>query len=120
MRLIVMLVSVVLSTQLWAGELSRPTGKVLLTLSGNIENTLSYLDDNLEKMNRPALQAYLKKMHTLDAQLGRLSSGALNKDVNSINNANQKIQTLYYIYSTTSVLLIILSAERSPHNFPKA
>lgn len=39
MRLIVMLVSVVLSTQLWAGELSRPTGKVLLTLSGNIENT---------------------------------------------------------------------------------
>lgn len=39
MRLIVLLVSVVLSTQLWAGELSRPTGKVLLTLSGNIENT---------------------------------------------------------------------------------
>ncbi|HGY5108805.1 TPA: putative bifunctional diguanylate cyclase/phosphodiesterase [Citrobacter braakii] len=79
-------------------------------LAVTLENTLSYLDDNLEKMNRPALQAYLKKMHTLDAQLGRLSSGALNKDVNSINNANQKIQTLYYIYSTTSVLLIILSA----------
>lgn len=39
MRLMVMLVSFVLSTQLWAGELSRPTGKVLLTLSGNIENT---------------------------------------------------------------------------------
>ncbi|TCC79802.1 bifunctional diguanylate cyclase/phosphodiesterase [Citrobacter braakii] len=79
-------------------------------LAVTLENTLSYLDDNLEKMNRPALQAYLKKMHTLDAQLGRLSSGALNKDVNSINNANQNIQTLYYIYSTTSVLLIILSA----------
>lgn len=61
-------------------------------------------------MNRSELQAYVKKMHTLDSQLGRLSSGALNKDVNSINNANLKIQTLYYIYSATSVLLIILSA----------
>ncbi|MEG1211270.1 MAG: molybdopterin-dependent oxidoreductase [Leclercia sp.] len=39
MRLIVMLLSVVLSTQVWAGELTKPTGKVLLTLSGNIENT---------------------------------------------------------------------------------
>ncbi|QKN80500.1 molybdopterin-dependent oxidoreductase [Scandinavium goeteborgense] len=39
MRLIVMLLSFVLSTQVWAGEFSRPTGKVLLTLSGNIENT---------------------------------------------------------------------------------
>ncbi len=39
MRLIVMLLSFALSTQLWAGELSRPAGKVLLTLSGNIENT---------------------------------------------------------------------------------
>ena len=37
--LIVMLLSFTLSTQLWAGELSRPAGKVLLTLSGNIENT---------------------------------------------------------------------------------
>ena len=79
-------------------------------LAVKLENTLSFLDVNLEKMNRSALQAYLKKMHTLDAPLGRLSSGALNKDVNSINNANQKIQTLYYIYSATSVLLIILSA----------
>ncbi|TDN50951.1 molybdopterin-dependent oxidoreductase [Scandinavium goeteborgense] len=39
MRLIVMLLSFVLSTQVWAGEFSRPTGKVLLTLSGNIKNT---------------------------------------------------------------------------------
>lgn len=39
MRLIVMLLSFALSTQAWAGELSRPAGKVLLTLSGNIENT---------------------------------------------------------------------------------
>ncbi|HCW0180788.1 EAL domain-containing protein [Citrobacter braakii] len=79
-------------------------------LAVKLENTLNFLDVNLEKMNRSALQDYLKKMHTLDAPLGRLSSGALNKDVNSINNANQKIQTLYYIYSATSVLLIILSA----------
>lgn len=34
-----MLLSFALSTQAWAGELSRPAGKVLLTLSGNIENT---------------------------------------------------------------------------------
>ncbi|MCU6671451.1 molybdopterin-dependent oxidoreductase [Enterobacteriaceae bacterium H4N4] len=39
MRLIVMLLTLVVSTQLWAGELSKPTGKVLLTLSGKIENT---------------------------------------------------------------------------------
>lgn len=39
MRLIVMLVSFVLTTQLWAGELPQPSGTVLLTLSGNIENT---------------------------------------------------------------------------------
>ena len=39
MRLIVMLLSFVLCTPVWAGELSRPAGKILLTLSGNIENT---------------------------------------------------------------------------------
>ncbi|MDK9356578.1 MULTISPECIES: molybdopterin-dependent oxidoreductase [Lelliottia] len=39
MRLIVMLLSFALSTQAWAGELSRPAGKILLTLSGHIENT---------------------------------------------------------------------------------
>ena len=79
-------------------------------LAVQLEDTLSYLDAHLENMSRPELQAYLKKMHALDTPLGRLSSGALNKDVNSINNANLKIQNLYYIYSATSVLLIILSA----------
>lgn len=39
MRLIVMLLSFVLATQAWAGEFSKPTGKVLLTMSGNIQNT---------------------------------------------------------------------------------
>lgn len=39
MRLIVMLLSFVVTTQVWAGELSKPVGKVLLTVSGNIENT---------------------------------------------------------------------------------
>ncbi|MCE0800477.1 molybdopterin-dependent oxidoreductase [Buttiauxella sp. A2-C1_F] len=39
MRLIVMLLSFALTTQVWAGEFARPAGKVLLTLSGNIENT---------------------------------------------------------------------------------
>ena len=39
MRLIVMLLSFALSTQVWAGEFSRPAGKVLLTMSGHIENT---------------------------------------------------------------------------------
>jgi hypothetical protein len=34
-----MLLSVVISTQALAGELPKPAGKVLLTLSGNIENT---------------------------------------------------------------------------------
>lgn len=39
MRLTVMLLSFVVTTQVWAGELSKPVGKVLLTVSGNIENT---------------------------------------------------------------------------------
>ncbi len=39
MRLIVMLLSFVVATHVWAGELSKPAGKVLLTLSGNIKNT---------------------------------------------------------------------------------
>lgn len=39
MRLIVMLLSFVVTTLVWAGELSKPVGKVLLTVSGNIENT---------------------------------------------------------------------------------
>ncbi|CAM8673425.1 Oxidoreductase [Kluyvera sp. M-M157-B] len=34
-----MLLSIVVCAQVWAGELPKPTGKVLLTLSGNIENT---------------------------------------------------------------------------------
>ncbi|MRS16190.1 EAL domain-containing protein [Enterobacteriaceae bacterium RIT691] len=79
-------------------------------LAVQLENTLDYLDAHLEKMNRPELQTYLKKMHSLDVPLGRLSSGALDKDINSITRTNLKIKTLYYIYSATSVLLIILSA----------
>lgn len=39
MRLIVMLLSFMVSTQIWAGDLAKPTGKAILTLSGNIENT---------------------------------------------------------------------------------
>ncbi|MRS16189.1 molybdopterin-dependent oxidoreductase [Enterobacteriaceae bacterium RIT691] len=39
MRLIVMLLGLVVATQVWAGELAKPTGKVILTVSGNIENT---------------------------------------------------------------------------------
>ncbi|MDK4745771.1 EAL domain-containing protein [Leclercia adecarboxylata] len=79
-------------------------------LAIQLETILKYLDVHLEKMNRPELENYLKTMHTLDAPLSNLSSSALNKDVNSINSANLKIQTLYYVYSATSVLLIILSA----------
>ena len=79
-------------------------------LAIKLEETLDYLDAHLESMSRPELQKYLKVMHTLDTPLGRLSSGALDKDVNSINSANLKIRTLYFIYSATSVLLIIVSA----------
>jgi len=39
MRVIVMLLSFVVCTQVWAGEFSKPASKVLLTLSGNIKNT---------------------------------------------------------------------------------
>lgn len=39
MKLIVMLFSLVIASQAIAAELPKPTGKVLLTMSGNIENT---------------------------------------------------------------------------------
>ena len=39
MKLIVMLFSLVIASQARAGELPKPAGKVLLTMSGNIENT---------------------------------------------------------------------------------
>lgn len=94
------------------GDLSNyiESNKALHSLALQLEKTLEYLDIHLEKMNRSELQAYLKKMQTLDPQLARLSSGALDKDINTINDANLKIKTLYYIYSATSVLLIIMSA----------
>lgn len=79
-------------------------------LTEQLDTILKYLDVHLENMTRSEIETYLKSMHSLDAPLSRLSSGALDKDVNSINGANLKIQTLYYIYSATSVLLIILSA----------
>ncbi|WP_299996486.1 bifunctional diguanylate cyclase/phosphodiesterase [uncultured Cedecea sp.] len=94
------------------GDLSNyiENNKAYHALAFQLEKTLVYLDIHLERMNRSELQAYLKVMHALDAPLGRLSSGALDKDINSINDANIKIKTLYYIYSATSVLLIIMSA----------
>lgn len=61
MRLIVMLLSVVVATQAWAGELAKPAGKVVLTLSGNIENTnengKAVFDmDSLEKLGLVSFQ----------------------------------------------------------------
>ncbi|URO00735.1 bifunctional diguanylate cyclase/phosphodiesterase [Leclercia adecarboxylata] len=78
-------------------------------LALSVENILKYLDANLERMDRSELMVTLDKMHTLDAALSHLSSSALDNDINSINRANLKIQTLYYIYSAASLLLIILS-----------
>lgn len=94
------------------GDLSSyiESSKAHHALAVQLEQTLDYLDGHLEKMNRPQLQAYLETMHTLDAPLGRLSSSALDKDINAINDANVNINTLYYIYSATSALLIIMSA----------
>lgn len=94
------------------GDLSSyiESSKAHHALAVQLEKTLDYLDGHLEKMNRPQLQAYLETMHALDAPLGRLSSSALDKDINAINDANVNINTLYYIYSATSALLIIMSA----------
>lgn len=78
-------------------------------LALRLENILNYLDGHLEKMSRSELKLYLKNMHSLDAPLSQLSSTALTKDVNTINETNLKIQALYYIYSALSLLLVILS-----------
>ncbi|MEX3021714.1 molybdopterin-dependent oxidoreductase [Kluyvera sp. STS39-E] len=61
MRVIVMFLSLVVCTQVWAGELSKPTGKVILTVSGNIENTnadgKAVLDiASLEKLGMESIQ----------------------------------------------------------------
>ncbi|WP_238084865.1 putative bifunctional diguanylate cyclase/phosphodiesterase [Pseudescherichia vulneris] len=86
------------------------SNKALNDLAIKLENILNYLDANIEKMTRTEIQGYLKVMYSIDAPLSRLSSDALNKDINLINSANSKIQILYSIYSAISVLLIILSA----------
>jgi len=86
------------------------SNKALNDLAVKLENILNYLDANIEKMTRTEIQGYLKVMYSIDAPLSRLSSDALNKDINLINSANSKIQILYSIYSAISVLLIILSA----------
>ncbi len=93
------------------GDLGRyiASNKAHHELALSVENILKYLDAHLERMDRSEIQVYLDKMHTLDAPLSHLSSSALDNDVNSINRANLKIQTLYYIYSAASLLLIILS-----------
>ncbi|MBF9272545.1 bifunctional diguanylate cyclase/phosphodiesterase, partial [Enterobacter hormaechei] len=78
-------------------------------LALRLENILNYLDGHLEKMSRSELKLYLNNMHSLDAPLSQLSSTALTKDVNTINETNLKIQVLYYIYSALSLLLVILS-----------
>ncbi|HEI9603589.1 TPA: bifunctional diguanylate cyclase/phosphodiesterase [Enterobacter hormaechei] len=78
-------------------------------LALRLENILNYLDGHLEKMSRSELKFYLNNMHSLDAPLSQLSSTALTKDVNTINETNLKIQVLYYIYSALSLLLVILS-----------
>lgn len=64
----------------------------------------------LTSKNEPfGCKTYLHTMHLLDAPLSQLSSSALTKDISTINSSNHKIQILYYIYSTLSLLLIILS-----------
>ncbi|MEG7493083.1 EAL domain-containing protein, partial [Enterobacter hormaechei] len=78
-------------------------------LALRLENILNYLDGHLEKMSRSELKLYMNNMHSLDAPLSQLSSTALTKDVNPINEPALKIQVLYYIYSALSLLLVILS-----------
>ena len=78
-------------------------------LALSLEKILTYLDANLEKMSHSDVKTYLHTMHLLDAPLSQLSSSALTKDISTINSSNHKIQTLYYIYSALSLLLIILS-----------
>ncbi|HGV4852364.1 bifunctional diguanylate cyclase/phosphodiesterase [Enterobacter hormaechei subsp. hoffmannii] len=78
-------------------------------LALSLDKILTYLDANLEKMSHSDVKTYLHTMHLLDAPLSQLSSSALTKDISTINSSNHKIQTLYYIYSALSLLLIILS-----------
>ncbi|WP_427033143.1 putative bifunctional diguanylate cyclase/phosphodiesterase [Enterobacter hormaechei] len=78
-------------------------------LALSLDKILTYLDANLEKISHSDVKTYLHTMHLLDAPLSQLSSSALTKDISTINSSNHKIQTLYYIYSALSLLLIILS-----------
>ena len=93
------------------GDLGRyiENDKMHQVLAARLEKMLAYLDGNLEKMSHSELQAYLKSMHMLDAPLSQLSANALMKNINTINEANNKTQILYYIYSALSLLLVILS-----------
>ncbi|MEP8940028.1 bifunctional diguanylate cyclase/phosphodiesterase [Enterobacter mori] len=93
------------------GDLGRyiESDKTHQALAARLEEILSYLDSHLEKMSHAELKKYLANMHLLDAPLSQLSSSALTKDINTINESNRKIQILYYIYSALSLLLVILS-----------
>lgn len=75
-----------------------------------MQQRLEYLAKHLDGMRRSEILDYLRVMHNLDAPLARLSSDALSKDVNAINDANLNIRNLYYVYSAMSILLIIMSS----------
>lgn len=93
------------------GDLGRyiESDKTHQEIAARLKEILAYLDSNLEKMSHEDLKKYLANMHLLDAPLSQLSSSALTKDINTINESNHKIQILYYIYSVLSLLLVILS-----------
>lgn len=84
--------------------------KYYYKVADQLESILNYLDQHLKDMSRTDLKTYLEAMHTLDAPLSSLSSTALTNDSNIVQNTNLKIKHLYYIYSTISLLLIVLSA----------
>ncbi|HDR2765290.1 TPA: GGDEF-domain containing protein, partial [Enterobacter bugandensis] len=79
------------------GDLGRyiESDKTHQEIAARLKEILAYLDSNLEKMSHEELKKYLANMHLLDAPLSQLSSSALTKDINTINESNHKIQILY-------------------------
>lgn len=54
-------------------------------------------------MSRSELKLYLKNMHSLDAPFNQLSSTALTKDVNTINEQPKNTGSVLYLFSTFAV-----------------
>ncbi|MDU4345203.1 MAG: EAL domain-containing protein [Klebsiella michiganensis] len=107
LRLEIMMSQIALLQQ---GDLGKFIGKDphRKAIVNSLIDLLGRLDKQLDTMTTAQLKLMLQEMSTLDGPLTSLASTSLAQDFNLVNLTHDKIQNLYYIYSTISILLIVL------------